>query len=392
MKTSDLLLEQAKLLEPELIELRRDLHRHPELSFQESRTAGIVARFLQGLGLEVREQVGGFGVVADLRGASEGPTVALRADMDALPITEETGLDYASGNPGVMHACGHDIHTSVLLGAARLLASRKAELRGTVRFLFQSAEEILAGANTMIERGVMDGVDEIYGLHNLPFYPAGTIGLKSGVLMGSIDRLEIRVDGKGGHGGYPETCIDPIVAASAVVAGLQSAVSREAPPTKGVVVSIGTIHGGTANNIIPDFVELTGTVRNLDPEWRETMPETIERIVSRICEAYRCRGTVRYIRQVPPVWNDTDLTGRFAELADRMLGSGKRAEPVPMTYGEDFAEYLRFAKGCFFWLGSGPSENAEQAAGLHSPRFNPDEGCLAVGAALLAGVALDRLA
>lgn len=386
------LMKQAEQIGPELIELRRDLHRHPELSFQETRTASLVAEQLERLGLNVRTGVGGHGVVADLHGGHEGPTVALRADMDALPITEETGLAFSSETPGVMHACGHDLHTAVLLGAAKILAAYRDQLKGTVRFIFQSAEEILAGAKAMIEQGVMDGVDEIYGLHNLPSLPAGTIGLKSGVLMGSIDRLEIRIDGKGGHGGYPETCFDPIVASSAVVMALQSAVSREAPPTKGVVVSIGTIHAGTANNIIPDFVELTGTVRNLDAAWRATMPATLARIVEDTSRAYRCSGTVRYIEQVPPVLNDEALTGIVAEVSDGLLGRDNRSEPVPMTYGEDFAEYLQFADGCFFWLGSGPRTGSDQAAGLHSPRFNPDESCIPIGAAMLAGIALQRLA
>lgn len=386
-------IQQARLMEPEIIELRRHLHRNPELSFQEARTASLVAERLRQLGLDVRTGVGGHGVVADLRGdGGDGPIIAIRADMDALPIVEETGLEFASQTPGVMHACGHDIHTSALLGAASIIAAHKADIRGTVRFIFQSAEEILAGAKAMIEQGVMDGVDEIYGLHNLPSLPAGKISLKTGVLMGSIDRLEIRVDGKGGHGGYPEACIDPIVASSAVVMALQTAVSRETPPTKGVVVSIGTIHAGTANNIIPDYVELTGTVRNLDADWRSTMPGTIARIVEDTCRAYRCSGKIEYIEQVPPVVNDESCTRHVAEVSDLLLGADRRSEPLPMTYGEDFAEYLRFAKGCFFWLGSGPQTDAEKAAGLHSPRFNPDESCLAVGAAMLAGIALNRLA
>ncbi|MDF2726155.1 MAG: amidohydrolase, partial [Paenibacillus sp.] len=373
------LMKQAEQIGPELIELRRDLHRHPELSFQETRTAALVAAQLERLGLKVRKGVGGHGVVADLEGCQEGPILALRADMDALPITEETGLEFSSETPGVMHACGHDLHTAALLGAARILAAKRDELKGTVRFLFQPAEELLAGAKAMIKQEAMNGVDEIYGFHNLPSLPAGTIGLKSGVLMGAIDRLEIRVDGKGGHGGYPETCIDPIVASSAVVMALQSAVSREAPPTKGVVLSIGTIHAGTANNIIPDYVELTGTVRNLDVAWRATMPATIARIVADTCRAYRCIGKINYIEQVPPVLNDEALTGIVAEVTDQLLGRGNRSEPIPMTYGEDFAEYLQFADGCFFWLGSGPRSGSGQAAGLHSPRFNPDESCIPVG-------------
>lgn len=391
MSTSELVMEQARRIEADLIAIRRELHRFPELSFEESRTAAAVAAELTRLGLEPRTGVGGHGVVADLRGGREGPLIALRADMDALPVTEETGLPFSSEHPGVMHACGHDVHTTVLLGAARILAERRAELCGTVRFIFQSAEEILAGAKAMIGQGVMDGVDEIYGLHNLPSLPAGAISVKPGVLMGSIDRLEIRIDGRGGHGGYPHACIDPIVAASAVVMALQTAVSREIPPTRGAVVTIGTIHAGTANNIIPDTVELTGTVRNLDGEWREKMPDIIGRIVEDTCKAYRCEAKVAYIRQVPPVMNDESCTRHVAETADRLVGRANRFEPEPMTYGEDFAEYTELAKGCFFWLGSGPRTGADQAAGLHSPRFNPDESCIALGAAMLADIALQRL-
>ncbi|MFC3767992.1 M20 family metallopeptidase [Paenibacillus sp. GCM10012303] len=391
MSTSELVMEQARRFEADLIAIRRELHRFPELSFEESRTAAAVAAELTRLGLEPRTGVGGHGVVADLKGGREGPLIALRADMDALPVTEETGLPFSSEHPGVMHACGHDVHTSVLIGAARILTEHRAELSGTVRFIFQSAEEILAGAKAMIEQGVMAGVDEIYGLHNLPSLPAGTVSVKPGVLMGSIDRLEIRIEGKGGHGGYPHSCIDPIVAASAVVMALQTAVSREIPPTRGAVVTIGTIHAGTANNIIPDTVELTGTVRNLDNEWREKMPGIVERIVADTCKAYRCEAKVTYIRQVPPVMNDETCTRHVVEAADRLIGRENRYEPDPMTYGEDFAEYTEFANGCFFWLGSGPRSGADEAAGLHSPRFNPDESCIGLGAAMLAEITLQRL-
>ncbi|WP_238178141.1 M20 metallopeptidase family protein [Paenibacillus contaminans] len=386
------LREQAQQLEESLIALRRELHRFPELSFQEFRTASRVTEELQKLGLEVQSGIGGHGVVAELRGRYPGPAIAFRADMDALPITEETGLDYASERAGVMHACGHDIHTTVLLGAAMLLAKRREELHGTVRFLFQSAEEILAGAKAMIQEGAMEGIAEVYGVHNLPSLPAGKIGVKPGVVMGSIDRIEIRVEGRGGHGGYPEACIDPIVAASAVIMGLQSAISREIPPTTGAVVTIGTIQAGTANNIIPDFVEMTGTVRHLDAEWRKTMPERITRIVGDICRAYRCEGTVTYIEQVAPVINDESCAEYLAEVADSLVGRHNRTLPLPMTYGEDFAEFLAFAKGGFYWLGSGPQEQAELAPGLHSPRFNPDESCITLGAAMFAGIALKRLA
>lgn len=393
----DNLLKEAYRHEEEMIALRRDLHRNPELSLNESRTAAKVAEHLRTAGLYVTVGVGGHGVVAEIAGESVSEAgrparvIALRADIDALPILEETGLEYASERPGVMHACGHDLHTAVLVGAAKILNARKSLIRGKVRFIFQPAEEILSGASAMIAENVMDEVDEIYGLHNLPSLPAGKVGIKAGVLMAAIDRFEITVKGIGGHGGYPETCVDPIIAASAVTMGLQIAVSRETPATVGVVVSIGTVHAGTANNVIPDEVHMTGTVRNLDVAWRETMPERIERIVKNICCAYRCTAQVTYIRQVAPVVNSEVCTSVFEEVSDSIIGKENRILPTPMTYGEDFSEYMMYAPGCFFWLGSGARTSNEAAAGLHSSRFNPDESCMVTGAALFAGIVLRRL-
>lgn len=383
-------LDQARGIEADLIEIRRDFHRYPELSFQEERTARVVRAELEALGLIVRPAVGGHGVVADLVGNHPGPIIAFRADMDALPIEEQTGLPYASEHVGVMHACGHDAHTAIVLGAAKLLATSKDRLKGSVRFIFQSAEEILAGAKAMIDQGVLEGVEQIYGLHNLPQMTAGTIAVKPGVLMGSSDRLEIRVTGQGGHGGYPQTCIDPIVAASAVVMGLQTAVSREIAATDGVVVSLGMIQGGTAGNIIPDEVTLTGTIRTLDDELRRTIPERLERIVRDTCRAYRCEGTVQIGMQVGAVVNDPLCAELVNEVAEQLVGPDQCSVPLPMTYGEDFAFYLQQTKGCFFWLGSGSPEQPGANAPLHSSKFNLDERCLTVGAAMFASIA-DRL-
>ncbi|MCQ6559646.1 M20 metallopeptidase family protein [Paenibacillus mendelii] len=382
----------AKEIERSMIEARRDFHLNPELSFKESRTAGIVADKLKALGMEVHTNIGGYGVVGELHGSRPGKRIALRADMDALPIDEQTGLPFASTTPGVMHACGHDAHTAILLGAAELIAGRRDRLSGSVRFLFQSAEEILAGAVAMIKDGAMEGVDEIYGLHNLPSLTAGKIAVKSGVLMAAIDRIEIRIIGKGGHGGYPDACCDPIVASSAVVMGLQQIVSREIAPHQAAVVSLGTIHGGTANNIIPDDVELTGTIRTMDPEVRRSMPERLKRIIEDICRAYRCTAQLTYIEQVREVDNDEACTSHVREIAAELFGAEACQSIVPFTYGEDFAELMNLSKGCFFWLGSGPQENPERAFGLHSSKLNVDESCLAVGAAMFAGIAIHRLA
>jgi len=381
----------ADELKDELIEIRRDLHRFPELSFQESRTSGIVAKALAALGIEVQAGIGGYGVVGELKGAKPGKTIAFRADMDALPIKEETGLPYSSARDNVMHACGHDAHTAILIGAAKILAPYRDQLHGTVRFIFQSAEEILAGAKAMIAEGVMDGVDEIYGLHNLPSLAAGKIAVKPGVLMAAIDRIEIQIDGKGGHGGYPDTCCDPIVATSAVVMGLQTLVSRETAPYQAAVVSIGTVQGGTANNVIPDQVCLTGTVRTIDPDVRKSMPGKLNRIVGGIAESYRCQGSVTYIQQVKEVYNHSDCAETVREVGASMIGADRCETPVPLMYGEDFAEYLEHSKGCFFWLGSGWQHEEGTGYGLHSSKFNLNEDCLPLGSALFAGIAVRRL-
>lgn len=377
--------KEANDIAEELVQLRREIHQYPELSFQEARTSNLVADRLTALGLTVRAGVGGHGIVCDLAGAFPGRVIAFRADMDALPIQEETGLPFASVNEQVMHACGHDAHTAILLGAAKLLVSYRQRLKGTVRFIFQSAEEILAGAKAMIEAGVMDGVDEIYGLHNLPSLEAGKIAVKSGVLMAAIDRIEIRINGKGGHGGYPNDCRDPVVASAAVVMGLQTLVSREIAPYQAAVVSLGTVHGGTANNVIPDHVDLTGTVRTIDPAVRRSMPEKIGRIVKSVCSAYQCEGSLKYIEQVKAVDNDEMCSEVVREAAAQIVGAANCETPYPLMYGEDFAEFLSHSKGCFFWLGSG-SEHP-----LHSSKFNLNEACLPIGSAMFACIALQRL-
>lgn len=382
-------------LSPKLVELRRDLHRHPELGLQEARTAAKVAEWLADLGLTVQTWVGGYGVVADLRGAlAGGRTIALRADMDALPIQEETKLPFASIHAGVMHACGHDVHTAILLGAATMLTRYRERLCGNVRFIFQSAEEILAGAEQMIQAGVLTDVDEIYGLHNLPSLPAGKIAVKAGPLLSAVDRIEIVIEGKGGHGSMPEQCIDPIVAASAVVMGLQTAVSREISPIDSVVVTIGTFHAGTANNVIPAIVEMTGTIRTHSPEERNKMPERIARIASGIASAYRCKAEVRCIPQVPIVYNDEAREQNVREAAAQLLGQDGVEEAKLSMGGEDFACYQQHVPGCYFWLGSGwpPHESEGEAYGLHSSKLQINETCIPVGAALFTNLILNNLA
>lgn len=371
----------------EIIAFRRDLHRYPELSLQEKQTAAKVAGRLRELGLLVRTGVGGHGVVAELRGASSGRTIALRADMDALPIQEMTDLPFASVNPGVMHACGHDAHTAILLGAAMLLCERKQALKGTIRFLFQAAEEVSAGAKGMIEQGVLEGVDEIYGLHNLPTLAAGKVAFRYGSMMGSADRIDIHIEGKGGHGAIPDRCIDPIVCASQIVISLQSIVSRELSPFDPVVVTIGSIHAGEANNVIPQHAALTGTVRTFNPEVRERIPKMIERIVSKLAEAFRCQAKLTYTRQVPVLVNHDSCVDACKQIVSSCISESRIEEAEPVMAAEDFSLYLERVKGCFFWLGSGPKKNAEQAHGLHHPQYTLNEDCIPLGASLLAKIA-----
>ncbi|MBP1990769.1 M20 metallopeptidase family protein [Paenibacillus eucommiae] len=383
--------EEANELAEKLIAFRRDLHRFPELSLQETVTASKIAAWLSELGLDVTTRVGGYGIVADLTGGLPGPTLAMRADIDALPILEETGLPFSSENPGVMHACGHDVHTSILLGAAELLARHREQLAGKVRFIFQPAEEVLAGASMMIEDGALDGVDEIYGLHNFPTLPAGKVATKPGQIMAAIDRIEIRVEGQGGHGSMPDQCIDPIVAASAIIMGLQTAVSREISPLEPAVISIGTIQAGTANNIIPQFLDMTGTVRSFSSKVRDGMPDRISRLAEQIAAAYRCKASVTYISQVPSVDNDPACEGYLRQAIQPLIGDDNLIEALPSTGGEDFALFLQKVPGSFFFLGSGPQEGAEKAAGLHSPHFIVDEACIPLGSAIFATLALERL-
>ncbi|MCD9021565.1 M20 metallopeptidase family protein [Cohnella silvisoli] len=385
------LLPSAKAIERELIDLRRKFHRNPELSFEEAETAAAVAELLSGLGLEVRTGIGGHGVVADLTGDRPGPRIALRADMDALPIQEETDLPYASEKPGKMHACGHDAHTAILYGAAKLLSERKDQLAGSVRFIFQSAEEINAGAKAMIEQGVLEGVDEIFGLHNLPTLSAGKAGTRYGALMGSVDKFELTITGQGGHGAIPDQCIDPVVAASAIILSLQSAVSREISPFDPVVVTVGSIHGGASYNVIPERVELSGTVRTFSKSVQETMPSRLLRLISETAEAYRCKAELRYTQHVPVLVNHDDQVRHAEDAIDLILSSENRIEANPTLAGEDFSVYLQHVPGCFFWLGSGPENGAEQAYGLHHPKFSINEDCLAVGASLLAAISITRL-
>lgn len=382
-------LDISKTLAEQLIQFRRELHTYPELSLQEEVTSAKVAKKLAELNIPYQTHVGGFGVVAELQGHGDGPTIALRADMDALPITEETELPFASQKKGIMHACGHDAHTAILLGAISLL--KDEPLNGKVKFIFQGAEEVNLGAASMIADGVLDDVDEIYGLHNLPTLSAGKLTTCVGPMMGSVDRIDIQIEGKGAHGAIPNEGVDPIVCASAIVLGLQSIISRELSPFEPAVITIGSIKSGEANNVIPQYASLTGTVRTMNVDVQASMHERIQRTVNAIAESYRCQAKLTYTTQVPVLVNHQQQTEYVNAVIDRVLGPEARQEAKLTLAGEDFSLYLQQKPGAFFWLGSGPHENAEKSFGLHHPKFTLNEECIPIGAVVLAELIKSRL-
>ncbi|MFH1139271.1 MAG: amidohydrolase [Pseudomonadota bacterium] len=388
----DRISEELQKINQEMIELRRDFHRFPELGMEERETAGKVAAYLSGLGLEVTTGVGGTGVVALLKGGRSGPTLLLRADMDALPITEENEAEYRSTRPGVMHACGHDGHVAILLGAAKILAGLGDEFPGTIKFLFQPGEETFCGAKAVIAAGVLENprVDAALGLHLMSFLPVGFIGCRAGAMMAGVDSFDVIIKGQGGHGAMPEYSVDAVVIAAQAITALQTAVSRETPAMSPLVVHVGTIKGGTARNIVADRVELSGTVRTLDDGLRKSMPERIERILAGTAQAMRGECRLDYIFENPPLVNDADLTELVKMTAGKALGYDKVINIPPTMGGEDMAFYLEKAPGCFFFVGAGSGDKGLDKP-HHNSRFDIDEKSLAVGAEVLIRSALAYL-
>ncbi|MDQ7840252.1 MAG: amidohydrolase [bacterium] len=375
-----------------LIALRRDLHVHPELAFHEERTAGIVEARLRAAGLEVRTGVAQTGVVGVLRGGRPGRTVLVRADMDALPIQEAGEVPYRSQIPGCMHACGHDGHTAIAVVLAELLSERRAEMAGTLVFAFQPAEEITSGALPMIEAGVMDAppVDAVVGLHIWNDLPVGTVALSPGPVFGSVDEIMISIEGRGGHGAIPHRAVDPIVAAAHVVTALQTIVSRETAPLDAAVVTIGTVHAGTAFNIIPDRVEMRGTVRAFTGEIRERTLRRVEEIVVGVAGAVRCGAKVTNRFGCPPVVNDAAVTAVVRDVAVAVVAGERVVDLKPTTGSDDVAYFLQRAPGCYFAVGSHNRDRGLDAA-HHNPRFDFDEEALVIGAKVLGGAALRLL-
>jgi amidohydrolase len=371
----------------QLVALRRALHAEPELAYRERRTAERVAACLAGSGLALRTGLAGTGVLASVRGG-EGRSVLLRVDMDALPIQEQSGAPYASRAAGVMHACGHDGHTAIGCVAAQLLAQRR--LPGEVRVLFQPAEEGEGGAQAMLAEGVMDGVELVLGIHLWNELPVGTLGVKPGPLMAAVDRLQIAVRGRGGHGGMPHRAADPVVAAAHVVVALQSVVARQLPPGTPAVLTIGAIHGGQAFNVIPDEVVLTGTLRSFDPALRAALPERIRGLAAGVAEGLGCRAEVTVRPGNPPVVNDARVAELARRAAQRVVGEANVVLPEPTMGGEDMAVYFERAPGAFVFVGSGnPARGLDQPH--HSPRFDFDEDALAVGCEFLLEAAAEAL-
>jgi amidohydrolase len=397
----------ARAVEPQVIAWRRDLHAHPELGNREVRTAALVARQLRKLGLEVRAGVAHTGVVALLRGSAAHPVVALRADMDALPLTEETGLPFASHERttdqgrevGVMHACGHDAHTAILLGVAEALARSRNPLPGSVLFLFQPAEEGAppgerGGASLMLEEGAFADPkpDVVYGLHVTSFQKFGEIGVVPGAAMASSDRLTVRVNGRGTHAAYPWEGVDPIPVAAQIALALEALPARQVDARIPSVVSFGAIHGGVRYNIIPDQVELSGTIRALGAQVREQLHERIRRTARAIAEGAGATAEVTIDQGNPITWNDPELARRIRPTLERVAGRERVILPLPWTGAEDFSRYQEQVPGVFFFLGiDPPGVDPKDAAPNHSPRFFVDEAALGIGVRALAQLAVDTL-
>ena len=396
---------RSKAIESKMLTWRRDFHQNPELGNREVRTGKIVAEHLKKLGLEVKSGVAYTGVVAVLKGGKPGPVVALRADMDALPVTEQVNVPFASKarstyngqEVGVMHACGHDAHTAMLMAVAEILSEMKSELRGTVKFIFQPAEEGApegeeGGAELMIKQGALENPtpDVIFGLHVFAGVETGKITFRPGPTMAAVDFLKIVIKGRQTHGAKPWAGIDPIVVSSQVVMGLQTIESRQVDVTKEPsIITVGTMHGGVRNNIIPDSVEMTGTIRSYDDGMQEQMHTRIKQTSEYIAKASGASADVSIRKQYPATVNDDKLTALMSPTLQRVAGSENVSTAQKQTGAEDFSFYQKKIPGMFFFLGITPKENLAMAAANHSPQFYVDEQGLIVGVRALVNLVFD---
>jgi len=385
----DSLKKLVKDHEELIIALRRDLHRIPETAYTEKKTAAYVTAYLKKLGLNVQTAIAAYGVVGQVNTGRAGPTLMIRADMDALPLQEETGLSFASTHDGAMHACGHDAHMAMALGAATVLVELKDSYNGTIKFVFQPAEEGPGGAKPMIEAGVMENptVDYAMGCHLWPEIPEGTIGVRSGCFMAAMKRFDLKIIGKGGHGAKPHACVDALEVATQVVGALQRVVSRQMDPLEPTVVTVGTFHAGTAFNIIPVTAELSGTTRTFNEDTWRTWEERLDRIIRGVCDSMGASYELRVEQGYPPTINDDSVSELVRRCAAEVVGADKVVEPGQTLGGEDMSFFLQRAKGCYFAVGVGN----EAWPSVHNPKFDFNERALAIGVETYCRAALKLL-
>lgn len=384
-------LELAKKYHSWMVDLRRDFHRHPEPSFQEYRTSKRIKQELESMGLEVTT-IGETGVVGLLKGEKEGKVVALRADIDALSVNEETGLEFSSEVPGMMHACGHDCHAAMLLGAAKVLSEMKSEIKGSIKFIFQPAEEVANGAKKMIEGGVLENpkVDMIFGMHIWSDIPVGKVSLQPGPIMASGDVWNITIKGKSCHGSSPWQGVDAITCATAVLQGLHTLVTRVNDARNPIVINIGTINAGERFNVVPGKAEITGMNRAFTDYCRKTMPQWMEKIIKNTCEAYGCEYDFKYEFICSPTTNEETSANLAKEAVEKLIGQENVITIEKVMGSEDFSEYVEKVPGALMFLG-GRNEEKKCCYSHHSNFFNVDEDALPIGAGSYAQVALDFL-
>ena len=375
---------EAELLRGQLVAWRRDFHAHPELAFQERRSASIIADRLRELGYQVQMGIATTGVVGLLEGKRPGPVVMVRFDMDALPITEENESDYVSQNPGVMHACGHDGHMAIGLGIATLMARRRDEMAGTLKLVFQPAEEGANGAEAMVKEGVLENPrpDVFLATHVWNEKPIGTVDVSSGAIMAAAEKWTCTVRGKGGHGALPHQTVDPVVATAQIVTALQTVVSRNVSPLETAVVTVGTVHGGDAFNVIPAHVELSGTIRTYDPATRETVLRRVREVIEGVAAACGAAAELEIVSLTPAVINDAEVAEVVRAAAEAVVGPENVSSGERTMGSEDAAFFMQEVPGCYFFLGSANAERGLNAP-HHNPRFDFDEDALVLGVAVL---------
>ncbi len=372
-----------------VVSIRRELHQIPEPAYTEKRTSAAVAGHLKAAGVDVRTGIARTGVVGLLSTERQGPTLMIRADMDALPVTEQTGLPFSSTHAGAMHACGHDAHMAMALGAAFVLGKMKDELKGNIKFIFQPAEEGPGGAKPMIDEGVMENpkVDYAVGCHLWPGRPEGTIGVKAGTIMAAMNRFDIRILGSQGHGAMPHLCVDALEVGTQVVSALQRIVSRHMNPLNPTVVTVGAFHAGTAFNIIPGEAQMCGTTRTFDLEVWNSWEARIRKILQGVCDSMGARFELKFEFGYPPTINDPFMADLVRRCAEEVVGPDHVFEPVPTMGGEDMSYYLQRAKGCYFFIGVG----RPGAAPLHNARFDFNEDVLLLGVETYCRIAQELL-